>query len=517
MAIDFKPDGLDFKPEGIDFQPETQAGSPPVPKAESFKEFVEPIATFATGAIAEPVAGLAGIVQSVNPFAEFDAGKRAVESTRKALTYMPKTETAQQILGETGETAKPLAEAFSKSEKAIGDFVYEKTGSPALSAAAATLPTAVLEATGLVSGKGVVKAARGMKKAAFERKVAKSIAEAAPDVGTIKDTARGIFQEIDDLGVMVKPETASELLQTVARKLQKGGLDQQNTPKAYRALQRLQEASEGGPVSLGELDQIRKVAKSAASDIGNATEASLGVKMIDEIDDFLDSVEATKLFGSEDAVNVGSKYKIARELWGRARKSEMIQDAFEVAKNQASGFENGIRTQFRSILNNKKRARFLTEQEKQIMQDVVRGTKRTNFFKLLGKLGFSEGQATGLIGGSIGIGVGAHFGGPVGAVTVPLVGQVSKKLAQRMTAGTAEFADQIIRAGRNGKKIVSAYLVNTPKAQRSAAELSELLLNADISNLPKGPIVNEAKRLAVERLAELTGALSATQVKDNNE
>ena len=52
----------------------------------------EPIATLVTGAIAEPIAGLAGIAQAINPFAEPGAGVRAIEATREALTFQPRTE-----------------------------------------------------------------------------------------------------------------------------------------------------------------------------------------------------------------------------------------------------------------------------------------------------------------------------------------------------------------------------------------------------------------------------------------
>ena len=62
--------------------------------------------------------------------------------------------------------------------------------------------------------------------------------------------------------------------------------------------------------------------------------------------------------------------------------------------------------------------------------------------KLIGKLGFTEGHVTGLIGGSLGVAAGASTFGPVGAVAVPVIGQVSKKLAQRLTKKSADFADQ---------------------------------------------------------------------------
>jgi len=109
----------------------------------------EAIATIASGAIAEPIAGLAGIVQAVNPFAEEGAGAQAVEDVRSALTYKPRSEFAKDDLGDISEVVEPAAKIFSDLENTLGDFALEQTGSPALAAAAKTSPTAILEILGL--------------------------------------------------------------------------------------------------------------------------------------------------------------------------------------------------------------------------------------------------------------------------------------------------------------------------------------------------------------------------------
>jgi hypothetical protein len=265
-----------------------------------------------------------------------------------------------------------------------------------------------------------------------------------------------------------------------------------------------------------ELEDIREVAQGVAGSM-NKNEARVGSMVIGILDDFISDLDPRMIKRNKgvDATQLGQKYSSARSLWGRARKAETIQEAFEKARNQASGFENGIRTQFRSILNNKKKSKFFTKDELKTMQQVVRGTGTQNILKLLGKFGFGEGQATGMLGGSIGVGAGAAFGGPVGAVAVPVVGQTSRKLAQIMTRKGAEFTDAFVRAGKNGRKIVEAYIRNTPRAQRSSAELAELLMDADLSRIPKSGMVNEAKLMINQRRAELAGALSATQAKEN--
>jgi len=102
--------------------------------------------------IAEPVAGLAGIAQSVNPFAEAGAGANAVDATRQALTYQPRGEAGQEYMQNIGEAVQPVAEALEVPARALGDTAFDVTGSPAVAAGFYSLPTAALEVAGLKGG-----------------------------------------------------------------------------------------------------------------------------------------------------------------------------------------------------------------------------------------------------------------------------------------------------------------------------------------------------------------------------
>jgi len=256
------------------------------------------------------------------------------------------------------------------------------------------------------------------------------------------------------------------------------------------------------------------VARGAAASI-NAQEKMIGVKIIDAIDEFITDLpdSAIKPKAGMTPTDIGARYKVARDLWGRARRSELLTEALQNADNQASGIENGIRTQFRSILKNKKQKKFFSKDEQAAMREVVQGTKAANLFKLLGRFGYSEGQATNSLMAVLGGGAGAWAAGPVGAVAVPVVGQISKGLAQRLTRNNAIFADQVVRAGKNGRRITEAYFKNTPKAARSADELSELLMRPDIEfkQLPDNVIAIEAAKIARKKRLEMAqGAAAVT-------
>ena len=481
---------------------------------------IEPAATIISGAVAEPIAGIAGIAQAINPFADPGAGARAVEATREALTIQPKTEAGRESLGTIAETIKPVADVLSAAETFLGDETLKSTGSPALAAAAKTIPTALLEVVGLAAGKGAIRGAQRTKNALKSREVKRAVVAATPEIDQLKDVARNVYKEIDDAGVTLQPKAFSGLVNRVNKAVREKGFDVDITPKTAKVLQRFQNEL-GNAQSLTDIDNLRKLAQNAAKSLEPA-DAALGSVIVDNIDSFLDIVGPTAFkTGKAKAANIVPKYKVARDLWGRARRSELINDAFSKARLQASGFENGIVVQFRSILNNKKKSRFFKPQEIKAMEKVVLGTTPSNIAKVIGRLGFSEGHATNILGSGLGIAGGAAVGGPVGAVAVPVIGQVSRKLAQKLTRNNAELADIIVRAGNNAEKITKSYLEKVPKSMRSSAELSELLARPDISvnNIidSKNALVREAAELASgNRILEaLTvaapGAINAAQ------
>lgn len=120
----------------------------------------ELIGSMATGSMAEIVGGVAGIAQSLNPFADEGAGAEAVKNTRENLTYQPKIPEAQKTAKDIGEAIQPLAEKFSAAETTLGEKTLDVTGSPVLAAAAHSVPTAALEALGIGAGKGAAYVAK---------------------------------------------------------------------------------------------------------------------------------------------------------------------------------------------------------------------------------------------------------------------------------------------------------------------------------------------------------------------
>lgn len=105
--------------------------------------------SLASSAIAEPVAGLAGLAQSLNPLAAPGAGARTVESVREALTFEPRTGPGREAVEGMGTALAPVGRAIQGAEEALGGGTLEATGSPLLATGAAMAPAAALEVLGL--------------------------------------------------------------------------------------------------------------------------------------------------------------------------------------------------------------------------------------------------------------------------------------------------------------------------------------------------------------------------------
>jgi hypothetical protein len=476
---------------------------------------IEPALTFASGAIAEPIAGLSGIGMATGR--GVDAGVEAIKDVRESLTYEPRTEAGKAGLKAAGEFLSPIAEWIEGKETSLGDAALEAWGSPAIAAAASTIPTAIMELFGVATTRGAFK----VGKAAKSKSIQKSVVEAAPEIEGLKNVSRSIYKELDDSGVRIKPDAYLDLASKIEDKMT--GFMPEINPKTAGALKAFRSRVGGSP-TLTEIDNLRKVAQNVSRSI-DPSETRFGSIMIQEIDNFLDDLRPNQFDGGGiDAAEIGGKYKAARELWGRARRSELVTDAMDRAKDVASGFENGLRIEFRKIVNNRKKSRFFKPAELDAMRTVIAGTKSANIAKLIGRLGFSEGNATNILGGSVGVAAGASFAGAPGAVAVPIIGQVSRKLAARLTAKNAIFADAIIRAGPDATEIVRLYQKHIPRAQRTVSDLSDLLMMpvTDLASIGMSTdrLVREAAEIARGRrfvLAGIIGAGVETQQKKGKE
>jgi len=339
----------------------------------------------------------------------------------------------------------------------------------------------------------------------------KLLTEAAPTIDGLKTAARQVYKEIDDIGAIIDSRRITRLGNELNAAVRKKGFNATMHPKVSAALKEFN-AVKGLDLKVTELDTLRRITQSAANSI-DPDEKRLGTILINRIDDTLDSLSA-KDFKSGGG-DVGAKFKDARQLWRRAKKAEQLDDAWKNAELSPAGFENGIRQQFRAMLKSKKKISGFTADEKKVMREVVNGNTLRNFSEKLGMLGIDERRVSGALMPLMGSASGAFaFGGGVGAVAVPVLGTLSKKLGLRLARNAGRGASAIVKAGNNGAEVVKAYIKVTPRKQLDSKELTELLLRPDVSI--KG-LEMKLKMLPKEQQKLVTDAVFlANTIRDEN-
>lgn len=177
-----------------------------------------------------------------------------------------------------------------------------------------------------------------------------------------------------------------------------GAFSEVVTPDYAKSSQRLgafnkiaDEVSKGlrPPPTFGELERLRQGLRGAVTESvtpqGNLTkDGQLASEFIDRIDEMIDA----------------TPFKKARNAYKLMRKTEIIEDAFNAAKNATganytqAGFETAIRQQFRRIANSKNFERQFTKAEQEAILAVVRPGKIENALRKLGFLAPKGGLST---------------------------------------------------------------------------------------------------------------------------
>jgi hypothetical protein len=316
-------------------------------------------------------------------------------------------------------------------------------------------------------------AAGGALAGAVGAKIAGKQARAAvPTTDDIKGAAQAAYAQADQAGLVVSPTSFGARVNDITTEVTREGLDRTLHPKATAALGRLRAAT-AQPLSLQEIDTLRRVVGGAAKSI-EPDERRIASIIVGRMDDYLANLKPADVVAgnAKEAANAIVK---ARSLWSRMRKSEMLEEALEKAERRAAStgsggnIDNAIRQNVRAILDNPKKARGFTKDEREALEKVVRGGPVQNVMRLVGKL---SPEGNGLMAA---LNIGAVAMNPMMAAGTA-TGFAAKKIADRATPANLEKASALIRSGG-----VSAMKELSPKAQA----FLEMMLRANAQQSPQ--------------------------------
>jgi hypothetical protein len=326
---------------------------------------------------------------------------------------------------------------------ATSQYVAEETGSPLVGMAA-----------GIAAGIPFAMGAKGTLQ--------------APTVQELKGQAGQQYKFAEDVGAVFKKNSYNQFANKLESTLAKEGLDKTLQPRVFAALERIKD-TKGGNVSLENMEILRRIGQAAGSS-ADASERRLASIMVDNLDDFVETAQPGQLAkGSSEAV---SALTDARELWKRAKKTEILDDLVASAELRAdanfsqSGMENALRRKLVTLADNPKKLRAFTKEEQSAIKVAAKGGPIQNALRLVGKL-----APTGIVSGGGSVGLGYLAGGPIGAVGLPIVGGVARKgaeqlglrnieqLRNRLATGNAPIP-QVSTRGLIGAREVAAPIIN---------------------------------------------------------
>jgi len=287
-------------------------------------------------------------------------------------------------------------------------------------------------------------AAAGAGANAIANRLGGTAEAAVPATSDLKAAAQAAYQQADDAGAIVRPETIQKLGAQVQKDLAEFGYHPNLQPRIATVLSEIDRISQQ-PITTGGIQVLRRIAGNAAMST-DPSERAAAAKVIGQIDDMLANLTPDDVIQGNGQV-ASEALKNASRLWAQFRKSETIETAVENARRNAESagsggnVENATRQAIKSILNSSTKRRGFNKAEIDAMEKIVSGGSVQNFARLIGKLSPS---GNGLMA-ALGLGA-VSTGGPLGLA--PVAGLVAKPIATQMAKSNVDKLLQIIRAGQ---------------------------------------------------------------------
>ena len=402
----------------------------------------------AGGALAGPPGALAGALAL--PAAElFTKGLNTLLPDRydissptaqveKGLTKLgfpqPETRTERMLqvggsaLGGVGSQVGALGQLAKTATTPVGRGIAQTLSQQPARQVAAALPAgAVSQYVTEESDSPLAGAAAGILTSIPFSMGAKGILQ-APTVQELKGQAGQQYKFAEEAGAIFKRNAYNKFSTGLESTLRKEGLDKTLHPRVFAALERIKDTK--GNVSLENMEILRRISQAAGSSM-DASERRLASMLVDDLDNFVETAGPTTLTkGSSEAV---SALTDARDLWKRAKKTEIIDDLKASAELRAeanynqSGMENALRRKLVNLADNPKKLRIFSKEEQELIKSTAKGGPIQNALRLAGKL-----SPTGAIPAAIGGGAGFALGGPYGAVLLPMLGGATRQGATQL-------------------------------------------------------------------------------------
>jgi hypothetical protein len=314
-----------------------------------------------------------------------------------------------------------------------------------------------------------------------------------PASAEIKQQASNLYKQIDDAGIIIKADPFNNFVNNVKSSVGSKVREARN-PKIVDVFRELDEARDA-PITLQKMQELRS-SISALKMSKEPSDSMFAGKIVEQLDDFVEKLDATKLI----APNQGDLKTIklvpeATRLWKQARKSEMLDDIFEKAEIKIAdpyddvAFATKLRSEFKNLATDKDRLRGFTEEEVKAIKSAAKGGRLENGLRAFGRAGQGEKYSTigGLAGGGLsGLAFGPEFGslvaGPIGyaigAKTIPALKSASRSAAGQLGKQNLQNVMDLVKTSGNPYAGINLFQGNTAPLN-AAGLLAPYITNPD--------------------------------------
>jgi hypothetical protein len=302
--------------------------------------------------------------------------------------------------------------------------------------------------------------------------------KATPKVPTAKELkaeAKTGYKAVRETGAEYPGSSVGGLADDVQRALETEGLIAELSPNTYTVLSKLRNPPEGSVVTVTSLDAARKTLNRIAGNYNNPHDQEAARRVIERIDDFIQAggearpvagAPAAPAGGAEDLprlagpAGVSPQQEAARLIKDargnaaarfRSDRVTGIEDAAELraaAANSGQNLGNTLRQRLAGLALDQKKMRGFSPQEREAIEQVIRGTASMNTLRYVGNL-LGGGGGIGQAGiSAMGAGFGAATGGVPGAIAggaLPLIGAGSRAGHNALTSRAIKGADELVR------------------------------------------------------------------------
>lgn len=304
-----------------------------------------------------------------------------------------------------------------------------------------------------------------------------------PTTQELKDAASTGYETARDIPVQVNPAAVSDVAATIQNKLENKGFIKEFAPGTHAILSKLQNVPEGA-VSDGTSLEATRQALAQAARSANPQEAAAGASALNGYSNFLENIpKSAVISGDPDAV--AGAFKEARGNYAAAQRSNKItgdlddaatgiQDraALQAASaNSGANVDNALRQGAKNLLRSKSGLRGFSDEEKDALFQVVKGTATANVARHVGNLLGGGGGMHQVLTGA----VGTLAAGPAG-LAAPLAGMAAKAISSNLTQNQVKALDALVRQRSPlFQKMVSDAQTNPKSAMKLNAFLRSYL------------------------------------------